>query len=338
MLATAATAITVPLIAAVAQSKSDRRRFEQDRLTKDFDELRALLDESSSELFRVLQVLERGELTEAETEEAVKPLATLNARLVMRLGRKHEVVRAFKHTVEVAWPEDVNDVAASERRSQQSSGGCALTSEAQSLREEARQLERRGVVSRVRRLGRPRVAQIADALEANAAQRQTLRAEIERHRGALKDGSRDILDQAERTAARERAAPYRLVAIVLLVLWGLQAVLIAIGRTGRVNSIHLNFYLAASAIFPIILIAGFVELGALPGRVILQAGVKWRALTFMVPTVAGEMARLRALAIHESTVFLFRDVTASLALTTASLFLLVLTRPVQRRTRAADPR
>ncbi len=103
---TGAVGVGIPLINAVAQAKADARRYDNDRRSKDVDELRGLLDESAGmtyEFTRKLTTLERrsasghtglGEARNHLAEERLR-LAMLNGRLVMRLHRDHAVVRSF---------------------------------------------------------------------------------------------------------------------------------------------------------------------------------------------------------------------------------------------------
>ena len=67
--------------------------------------------------------------------------------------------------------------------------------------------------------------------------------------------------------------------------------------------VHLEYYAAVAAIAPVLLIAGFVELGVLA----LPSGT-WTVLTFAVPNLAAGWAALHVLATHAST-----PITASFA-------------------------
>ncbi len=106
VIATAATAI-----ATVGGSLwENQRRFRQDRLAKDLDELRILLDDCAQAIFIYTQALQRTEkrYDESDTDDPDhyskqlfylrgrdETASYLNQRIVIRLGREHEVAEAF---------------------------------------------------------------------------------------------------------------------------------------------------------------------------------------------------------------------------------------------------
>jgi hypothetical protein len=110
VIAGAVTAVSVPLITVVGQRRENRRRFEEDRLVKDFDELRILLDDCAQAINVYIGALERTEnrYYESDTSDPgyyseqldylrgrSATASHLNQRLVIRLGRQRPVVKAF---------------------------------------------------------------------------------------------------------------------------------------------------------------------------------------------------------------------------------------------------
>jgi len=110
IIAGAVTAVSVPLITVVGQRRENRRRFEEDRLVKDFDELRILLDDCAQAILIYTQALQRTEkrYDESDTDdpdhysEQLSYLrgrdeiaSYLNQRIVIRLGREREVAKSF---------------------------------------------------------------------------------------------------------------------------------------------------------------------------------------------------------------------------------------------------
>lgn len=110
VIAGAATAVLVPVITVVGQRRESRRRFEEDRLVKDFDELRILLDDCAQAIIVYIQALERTEnrYYESDTNDPghyseqldwlrsrSDKASYLNQRIVIRLGRQRPVVKAF---------------------------------------------------------------------------------------------------------------------------------------------------------------------------------------------------------------------------------------------------
>jgi hypothetical protein len=100
------TAIAVPLINGYFQGRADRRRYEHERKATDLDELRELLDGSAATAFKFtnkLVTLERlAARDDARGNERYEELAAMrtelyndNARLVIRLGRENDTVKAF---------------------------------------------------------------------------------------------------------------------------------------------------------------------------------------------------------------------------------------------------
>ena len=95
----------------VGQRRENRRRFEEDRLVKDFDELRILLDDCAQAINMYIGALERTEnrYYESDTNDPAHysqqldylrgrsdTASHLNQRLVIRLGRQRRVVKAVK--------------------------------------------------------------------------------------------------------------------------------------------------------------------------------------------------------------------------------------------------
>jgi hypothetical protein len=142
------------------------------------------------------------------------------------------------------------------------------------------------------------------------------RLKLERERFTAE--SDDRYEQLIRRHIKHAVAHERRGALTIAPLWILQAIAIITGRLGAANSIHQGFYSACAAIFPILVVAGFVELAA-RRSLILQAGVHWQILSFMAPATAGEMACLYALAHNKSTTGLYGDVWLSLVVTVAAL-------------------
>jgi hypothetical protein len=110
VIAGAATAIFVPCITLWGQRLENRRRFEEDRLVKDFDELRILLDDCAQASIVYIQALERTEnrYDESDTNDPghyseqldwlrgrSDKASYLNQRIVIRLGRERPVAKAF---------------------------------------------------------------------------------------------------------------------------------------------------------------------------------------------------------------------------------------------------
>lgn len=117
VVATALTAIAVPLLTAVAAHRRERQRFRHERLIRDFDELRALLDEAAESIDPYIDAVASMESAHstaqqdddplelmpklAPFQEARRHVRTLNGRLVIRLGREHPVVAAYQQAIEV---------------------------------------------------------------------------------------------------------------------------------------------------------------------------------------------------------------------------------------------
>ena len=176
---------------------------------------------------------------------------------------------------------------------------------------------------RIKRLLRPGASRALVARLDNAAKITALSREIREAVDAANAHATALLAEAEQSAVHENTRAYRNLGLGFAVAWLVQAVLIASGHTGSRDGISLDFYLACSPIYPVLVIAGLVELGAVSGR-ILRAGMSWRVLTFMIPAIAGEMACLRTLAVHRSTSITFTDAWLSLAVTTVVLLYFVL--------------
>jgi hypothetical protein len=101
------TAIVVPLVTGGLESRREERRFERERVTKDFDELRDFLDEMTQKLYA--HTGEKIRLEGAYTHPSAPPESDLRAeatsrtaelyqpapRLVIRIGREHPVTQAF---------------------------------------------------------------------------------------------------------------------------------------------------------------------------------------------------------------------------------------------------
>jgi hypothetical protein len=115
ILVTGITAILVPLITARAERSRTVQRFRQERLIRDFDELRSLLDEIAAEIppyFNAVAAMESRHTTSGSTDfgdysdelsaytEIREQLRRLRARLVIRLGRTHPVVSALQQAVD----------------------------------------------------------------------------------------------------------------------------------------------------------------------------------------------------------------------------------------------
>jgi hypothetical protein len=79
VIAGAVTAVSVPLITVVGQRRENRRRFEEDRLVKDFDELRILLDDCAQAINVYIGALERTEnrYYESDTNDPGVPTTSL---------------------------------------------------------------------------------------------------------------------------------------------------------------------------------------------------------------------------------------------------------------------
>jgi hypothetical protein len=104
---TGATAITTPLVTGGLESRREQRRFERERITKDFDEIRDLLDKIGVKIYT--HTLEQVALEDDHSDPSLSPspgavgeadarreeLYHLNTRLVIRLGREHPVTKAF---------------------------------------------------------------------------------------------------------------------------------------------------------------------------------------------------------------------------------------------------
>ena len=110
LLVTGATAISAALISAWAERARSAQAFHQERLIRDFDELRALLDEAAEQLphyFNSVAVLESKHTTRgggapdtfaAELtgyRELAEQIRRLRARLIIRLGRRNPLFDAF---------------------------------------------------------------------------------------------------------------------------------------------------------------------------------------------------------------------------------------------------
>jgi hypothetical protein len=141
---------------------------------------------------------------------------------------------------------------------------------------------------------------------------------LKRERERFTAESDDRYEQLIRRHIKHAVARERRGALTIAPLWMLQALAIITGRLGATNSIHQGFYSACAAIFPILVVAGFVELAA-RRSLILQAGIHWQILSFTTPATAGEMACLYALAHNKSTTGLYGDVWLSLVVTVAAL-------------------
>jgi hypothetical protein len=120
----------------------------------------------------------------------------------------------------------------------------------------------------------------------------------------------------------------------------MQIVFLSIGLVGHHAKAPPEFYSACVTIFPILIVAGFVELGADSGD--LEIGVGWRLLEFVLPAIAGEIVCLWALTENRSTTFTVGMTWANLAMTMTALILLVFGRATkkmisrERRPHAAD--
>jgi hypothetical protein len=109
---TGVTAIAVPFISAKAGQVKEEQHFRHERLIRDFDELRTLLDEVAESIARYIEAvgaLESSHSTARSTDvdqfgeqmlrfrEVRETMLQFKARLVIRLGRMHGVVAAFQH-------------------------------------------------------------------------------------------------------------------------------------------------------------------------------------------------------------------------------------------------
>jgi hypothetical protein len=98
---TGTTAIAVPVVNGVVESRREQRRFEHERITKDFDDLRDLLDEMTAKVYAHLRELSfyvdpsRKDEAALAAEDRLKELHQLVSRLQIRLGRAHPVTEAF---------------------------------------------------------------------------------------------------------------------------------------------------------------------------------------------------------------------------------------------------
>lgn len=92
-------------------------------------------------------------------------------------------------------------------------------------------------------------------------------------------------------------------------------VLVAVAKVtdGHTSVGVMNFYLACSAIFPLLLIAGFVELAA--GSLFVRRGTLARILGFTLPAVSGLAVCLSALFHHTSHPWMTNSVVRALVLT-----------------------
>ena len=108
--------------------------------------------------------------------------------------------------------------------------------------------------------------------------------------------------------------------------WVGQLVLILSGNVGSANGIHLDVYAASAVVFPVLVVAAFVEFGALSGT-ILRAGFGWRVASIALPASAGEIASMYALAYHKSTNVIWADTWFSLLLVTSFLVSNVIAHP-----------
>lgn len=115
VLVTGSTAILVPLITARAERARTEQSFRHERLIRDFDELRSLLDEAAEQIPAYLNAvasMESRHTTSKSTEvahyadeittyrEVRDEIRRLRARLIIRLGRTHAVVGSFQEAVD----------------------------------------------------------------------------------------------------------------------------------------------------------------------------------------------------------------------------------------------
>jgi prefoldin subunit 5 len=105
-----AVGIGTPLLASRRESQQEERRFRNERLTKDLDELREVLDNAAEGLSTYIDAArdlaaryafdESNQLSDfmpylTASVDAKKASYVLNRRLVIRLGRGHYVVKAY---------------------------------------------------------------------------------------------------------------------------------------------------------------------------------------------------------------------------------------------------
>jgi hypothetical protein len=110
---TGATAVAAPLASGWLESRRESRRFERERITKDFDELRDLLDDIGVKLYTRTQEQTEWERAMADPRDPAPEgagakaregridLYHLNTRLVIRLGREHSATKAFGRSLRV---------------------------------------------------------------------------------------------------------------------------------------------------------------------------------------------------------------------------------------------
>ncbi len=152
-----------------------------------------------------------------------------------------------------------------------------------------------------------------------ATLRRTMKAADEEYRRESDRRYVETMDQVKRyTLRRERKAVF-----MIAPLWLIQAVAILTGKLGSDNWIHLGFYAACAVIYPVLIVAGFVEVASHSHNPALRVGIPWRALRLVIPATAGEMACLWALAHARSTTVIYGDAWASLLVTFAMLVSMV---------------
>jgi hypothetical protein len=154
-----------------------------------------------------------------------------------------------------------------------------------------------------------------------------------------KDYQRRYAELREKISGRQSkrlADGWRHAAFSLGGLWVVQAVLLLLG--GHVTDhTHMGFYAGAVAIFPVLVIAGFVEIAMMGRSPWDRAGLFWRMLSLVIPAVAGTMGCLWALAYERSTYVTLADAIVGLVFTvTVVLGMVVTTRVYPAPARSAD--
>jgi cation transport ATPase len=146
----------------------------------------------------------------------------------------------------------------------------------------------------------------------------------------------ELREKISHRQSQQLADGWRHAAFSLGGLWVVQAVLLIFG--GHVtNHTHMGFYAGAVAVFPVLVIAGFVEIAVMARSPSDRAWVFWRMLSLVIPAVAGTMGCLWALAYERSTYVTLADVIVGLVFTvTVVLGMVVTTRVYPTPARSAD--
>lgn len=133
----------------------------------------------------------------------------------------------------------------------------------------------------------------------------------------------ELSEQIQAAQKADALAIWRRSTLAFSWVWILFGILIITGNVGESNATHIGFYNASALIYPILIVAGFVEIAAMQSRS-LRVGLHWRILSFTLPAISGEIACLWALAHEESTSLVLSNTWITLGFTTTTLIGMVL--------------